>query len=604
MSRVSSASLLVVLCTLAHACASNTEGPIPRRDAGRLRDTGPIGGDEDAGPIGGDDDAGPIGGDEDAGPVETDAGMCATEVCNGRDDDCDSMIDDGFAIGTPCSVGVGDCATDGTNVCSPDGTGVECDALPGTPGTETCDGLDNDCDGSADEMLGMTSCGMGSCMRTVAACVDGRPVTCTPGDPCGEVCNGADDDCDGMTDEMLGTMTCGMGACMRTVESCVGGMPQTCTPGTGSAEVCNGTDDDCNGTVDDRAPITCGVGACMRTVPGCTGGMTSTCTPGTGAATDACPANGVDDDCNGTADEDCPSNDARTSAIAVTLGATETTVTGTTAGATHDGPMPCGCTSGANVWYRFTLATAGVVYLDTQGTGFDTSLFLTDAAGAALPAQAGNGQPNAGLCNDDNLTCSGVSGFTATESRTWGYLAPGTYYVAVGGCAVGAFTLHLQYLASNVGSFFYSTRLTGTGTPSTVLVGASASTSACGGTASGEDVRWIVSCGSRQFFSLCRSDGASFQRREGAVGTTLYDPSLYLRSAQSGAEVMCNDDGMGMGGTDCRGYLGTDMAALDTLHYGSRLNNVLVPRGLSAVFVDGRVGSSGMDYALRHVVAD
>ena len=54
-------------------------------------------------------------------------GTCtpSTEVCNGRDDDCDKQIDEG-------------------GVC--DGTGC-------TPTAEICDGVDNDCDGQIDEGL-------------------------------------------------------------------------------------------------------------------------------------------------------------------------------------------------------------------------------------------------------------------------------------------------------------------------------------------------------------------------------------------------------------------------------------------------------------------
>jgi hypothetical protein len=43
-------------------------------------------------------------------------------------------------------------------------------------------------------------CGVGACRRTVG-CIDGVPQTCTPGSPTTEVCNGMDDDCDGLVDE-------------------------------------------------------------------------------------------------------------------------------------------------------------------------------------------------------------------------------------------------------------------------------------------------------------------------------------------------------------------------------------------------------------------
>jgi hypothetical protein len=47
------------------------------------------------------------------------------------------------------------------------------------------------------------------------------------------------------------TTTCGTGSCARTVQRCLGGMPNACTPGSPVVETCNGMDDDCDGTPDD-----------------------------------------------------------------------------------------------------------------------------------------------------------------------------------------------------------------------------------------------------------------------------------------------------------------------------------------------------------------
>jgi len=54
-------------------------------------------------------------------------------------------------FGEACSVGVGACQVTSTNVCDANGNAM-CDALPGEPTDETCDGVDNNCDGMVDEV--------------------------------------------------------------------------------------------------------------------------------------------------------------------------------------------------------------------------------------------------------------------------------------------------------------------------------------------------------------------------------------------------------------------------------------------------------------------
>lgn len=81
------------------------------------------------------------------------------EVCNSVDDDCNGVMDDVVGVGDSCSVGTGECESTGTMTCFGDGGGPRCDASPGAPGVEVCNGLDDDCDGATDEGCGDVDAG-------------------------------------------------------------------------------------------------------------------------------------------------------------------------------------------------------------------------------------------------------------------------------------------------------------------------------------------------------------------------------------------------------------------------------------------------------------
>lgn len=278
--------------------------------------------------------------------------------------------------------------------------------------------------------------------------------------------------------------------------------------------------------------------------------------------------------------------DGMSQSTAVSLATAETTIYGSTLNATNDGPPSgVGCSSGANVWYAFTLSQPEVLWIDTAGSGWDTSMYLVDSNGAVVP--------NFG--NDDS-TCTGGDWLDTRgyESRISGLLQAGTYRLSVGGCASENFVLHVQHLPQGLGSY-YEGQLTGSGVASTYLTGDSRLSSVCGGAPSGEDVRWYTSCGAQSaFFSMCMSDGGDYVRSNGSVS---FDPVLYSWTGQSAAIGDCNDDGGS--GFSCQGTGG------DTANYGSRLS-VTTSRGINGVVVDERSSGTpnghGLDYELFYTV--
>ncbi|MFN3198971.1 MAG: MopE-related protein [Bradymonadia bacterium] len=77
-------------------------------------------------------------------------------TCDGRDDDCDGRADEGFVDGSSCTVGLGVCSVEGVEVCRDSAVACldEVTRLPvveGPASPETCNGLDDDCDGASDE---------------------------------------------------------------------------------------------------------------------------------------------------------------------------------------------------------------------------------------------------------------------------------------------------------------------------------------------------------------------------------------------------------------------------------------------------------------------
>jgi hypothetical protein len=324
---------------------------------------------------------------DEGGWVGCSAPAAQPEVCDGLDNDCSGAVDDSLPVDQTCTrevEGVGVC--EGPAVCA-GASGWTC--LAPEPALETCDYVDNDCDGEVDEdfrtdgeYAGQQHCGACGvdCDLTVAnassAC-DGTGavpvcvvVACDPGyypvnryacasvvlamcQPCVQ-----DEDCAAGICREIGdggswcTRPCGTGqeacpdgyACVEGVDEsvcspvsgtcdCRPGVEGArrpcsvtnavgtchgvelcdplvgwgvCTAAEPSAETCNGLDDDCNGTADDGLT---GGEPCERTgaegtctgVTACMGAAGWTCTA---AEPEAERCDGFDNDCDGTIDEE------------------------------------------------------------------------------------------------------------------------------------------------------------------------------------------------------------------------------------------------------------------------------------------------------------
>lgn len=360
-------------------------------------------------------------------------------TCDGVDDDCDGRVDEDF-MSRASTCGLGVCQRSGTLSCQSGSTSDSCAVgPPNGPDDSSCNGRDDDCGGNVYEgfVTMVTTCSIGPCAADgITACVDGTVVdSCMASAPSGtdNTCNNLDEDCDGRTDESFVSTAsnCGIGACRSSgVITCSSGRTRdSCRAGTPLASddtTCDNVDDDCSGQVDEDfvvAATNCGVGFCTSSGSrACSGGtVRDSCrvgSPRTSADDAFLPGNGVDDDCDGRVDEDVPPCDTTPlryeagayNNIAVPGGCRSVTVRLWGCGGGGGGNASAsGGTGGPGGYATTTVLVFGAMNLDVGSGGANNCNDAGSNAGASTYG-GGIGGTGAGANGQDGSVSGGGSG--------------------------------------------------------------------------------------------------------------------------------------------------------------------------------------------------
>ncbi|MCB9759685.1 MAG: hypothetical protein H6739_07570 [Alphaproteobacteria bacterium] len=225
----------------------------------------------------------------------------ATELCNSVDDDCDGSTDEDDADDASTwyadsdADGYGDASTTAVSCSQPSGyvaDSTDCDdsaSAVNPAATELCNSVDDDCDGSTDEddaddastwYADSDADGYGDPSNATASCNQPSGYVSDDSDcddgssavnpSATELCNSVDDDCDGTTDEddaddastwYADSDADGYGDASSTTASC--SQPSgyvsdssdcddaSSAVNPAATEYCNSVDDDCDGTTDE-----------------------------------------------------------------------------------------------------------------------------------------------------------------------------------------------------------------------------------------------------------------------------------------------------------------------------------------------------------------